>query len=45
MNDKDALNYLARINAESRETDDFKTGVQAFLNKTNIKWQIIWVTV
>lgn len=34
----DALNYATQMNAEMRSTDDCKKGIQAFLDKTTIKW-------
>ncbi|MCD4794466.1 MAG: enoyl-CoA hydratase/isomerase family protein [Bacteroidales bacterium] len=33
-----ALKYAAKINAESRATNDCKKGIAAFLNKEKIKW-------
>jgi len=34
----DALNLAAETNAKSRETDDCKKGISAFLSKKEIKW-------
>lgn len=33
-----ALKFAAKMNAESRATDDCKKGISAFLNKEKIKW-------
>ena len=33
-----ALMFAAKMNAESRATDDCKKGIDAFLNKEKIKW-------
>lgn len=38
MSDKEALEYAARLNAKTRESDDCKKGIQAFLNKEEITW-------
>tara|TARA_B100001540_G_C15721270_1_gene603186 strand:- start:407 stop:1180 length:774 start_codon:yes stop_codon:yes gene_type:complete len=35
---KDYKNLVVKLNAKSRKTDDFKRGVDAFLNKKSIKW-------
>lgn len=34
----EALDYAEDVNARSRETDDWKRGVSAFLNKDPLKW-------
>jgi methylglutaconyl-CoA hydratase len=34
----DALDYAAEMNAHARSTDDCKKGIDAFLNKNEIKW-------
>ena len=34
----DALDYAARLNAKSRDHDDCKKGIAAFLNKEQLKW-------
>lgn len=34
----DALDYAEDVNARSRETDDWKKGISAFLNKEPLKW-------
>jgi len=34
----DALTYAARMNAETRASDDCKKGIAAFLNKENLSW-------
>ncbi len=38
MNMNDALNYAAEHNAKSRATRDCKKGINAFLNKEELKW-------
>jgi len=38
MTMNDALNYAAQMNAEARATDDCKKGINAFLNKQELKW-------
>ena len=38
INIEDAFNFTAQTNAKSRETDDCKKGIAAFLNKNEIKW-------
>jgi methylglutaconyl-CoA hydratase len=32
------LDYAAEMNAHARSTDDCKKGIDAFLNKNEIKW-------
>ena len=34
----EALDYAAEMNAHARSTDDCKKGIEAFLNKNQIKW-------
>ncbi len=34
----DALNYAAAMNAQARQTDDCKRGINAFLNKEKLSW-------
>lgn len=34
----DALEYAAHLNALTRMTDDYKKGIEAFLNEKQIKW-------
>jgi methylglutaconyl-CoA hydratase len=34
----EALDYAEDVNARSRETDDWKRGISAFLNKEPLKW-------
>ena len=34
----ESLNHASKINAQSRLTEDFKKGIDAFLNKINPKW-------
>jgi methylglutaconyl-CoA hydratase len=34
----EALDYAEDVNARSRETDDWKKGISAFLNKEPLKW-------
>lgn len=34
----DALNYAAAMNAQARQTDDCKRGINAFLNKEKLTW-------
>jgi len=38
LNIEDAFNLTAETNAKSRETDDCKKGIGAFLSKKEIKW-------
>lgn len=38
MNLNDALEYAAQLNALSRKTDDFRKGLDSFLNKEQIVW-------
>lgn len=38
MNFNDALEYAAKQNAHSRESDDCKKGIKAFLNKEKLTW-------
>jgi len=38
MNHNEALDYAAATNAEARMSDDCIRGIDAFLNKTKIKW-------
>jgi len=38
LNLTDALNYAAEMNANARQTDDCKKGIQAFLNKEKLVW-------
>jgi methylglutaconyl-CoA hydratase len=38
MSLKDALDYAARMNAEARASDDCKKGINAFLNKEELRW-------
>ncbi len=35
----DALKYGAMMNAKARSTDDFKKGIDAFLNKKHLEWE------
>ncbi len=35
---EDALEYAAQMNAQARSTEDCHKGIDAFLNKVNIKW-------
>jgi methylglutaconyl-CoA hydratase len=35
---KDAMEYAANLNALTRKTDDFKRGVQSFLDKGKLEW-------
>jgi methylglutaconyl-CoA hydratase len=34
----EALNYAAEMNAFARQTNDCKSGINAFLNKEKIAW-------
>ena len=36
--DEKLLEEVSIINAKSRESDDFKKGINAFLNKKSVKW-------
>lgn len=38
MNQADALDYAAKMNAEVRKSDDCIKGIDAFLNKDKIQW-------
>lgn len=38
MNEKDALEYAANLNALTRKTDDFKKGIDSFINKEKLEW-------
>ena len=38
MSLEDALAYAAKMNAETRETEDCKRGISAFLSKENLSW-------
>lgn len=38
MNAKDAINYAAENNARARSSDDCQRGIEAFLNKEELKW-------
>ena len=38
MSEKDALEYAANLNALTRKTDDFRKGVDAFINKEKLEW-------
>ncbi len=38
MNVKDLLEYASNLNAIARKTDDFKKGIDSFLNKEKIEW-------
>jgi methylglutaconyl-CoA hydratase len=35
----DALKYGAMMNAKARSTEDFKKGIEAFLNKKHLEWE------
>jgi methylglutaconyl-CoA hydratase len=35
---EDALNYAAKMNAQTRASEDCKKGIAAFLNKENLIW-------
>ena len=35
---EDALDHAAEVNAEARDTEDCKKGIEAFLNKQNLSW-------
>ena len=36
---EDALKYGAMMNAKARSTEDFKKGLEAFLNKKHLEWE------
>ena len=38
MNSKDLMEFAANLNALARKTDDFKKGIDAFLNKEKLQW-------
>jgi methylglutaconyl-CoA hydratase len=38
MSLQQALDYAARMNAEMRSTDDFRTGISSFLDKQKLTW-------
>ncbi len=38
MGAKELIEYAANLNALARKTDDFKKGIQAFLNKEKLQW-------
>lgn len=38
MSSRDILEYAANLNALTRRTDDFKRGIQSFLNKEKLEW-------
>lgn len=38
MNEKELMEYAANLNALIRKTDDFKRGLDSFLNKEKLKW-------
>ena len=38
LNEDEALEYAARLNAKARESEDCKKGIQAFLEKRKISW-------
>lgn len=38
MDAKDAINYAAENNARARSSDDCQRGIEAFLNKEELKW-------
>jgi methylglutaconyl-CoA hydratase len=38
MNEEEALDYAAKLNAKARESKDCRKGIEAFLDKKNIEW-------
>ena len=38
MNEKDALEFAANLNALTRKTDDFKKGIDSFVHKEKLQW-------
>jgi methylglutaconyl-CoA hydratase len=38
MDMNNSLEYAANINALTRKTDDFKKGIESFLNKDKLEW-------
>ncbi|HVN48515.1 MAG TPA: enoyl-CoA hydratase-related protein, partial [Bacteroidota bacterium] len=38
MSTNDALDYASNLNALARMTDDYKKGIEAYLNNEPIKW-------
>ncbi|MBI1803507.1 MAG: enoyl-CoA hydratase/isomerase family protein [Ignavibacteriae bacterium] len=38
MEAKDAVDYAAQLNALARKTDDFRKGIDSFLNKEKLEW-------
>jgi methylglutaconyl-CoA hydratase len=38
MNEEEALDYAAKLNAKARESKDCRKGIEAFLDKKDIEW-------
>jgi len=38
LNEKEALEYAANLNAVARKTEDFKKGIESFINKEKLRW-------
>jgi len=38
LSEKEALEYAANLNAVARKTEDFKKGIESFVNKEKLRW-------
>jgi methylglutaconyl-CoA hydratase len=38
LSEKEALEYAANLNAVARKTEDFRKGIESFVNKEKLRW-------